>query len=160
MINLFIFLSLFFSSPSAFCQTSQNSEIKVKWYIRKNESIPGKYTITVDARKVNRYIQLSAMRFVVEFRDPKGNLIDRDTVNFISQPSGDKLVSRTHLSGGKISSMTYKDPHPSNTKVTGIKLFYKWDDSSISFEPDPIEEKPIIPALAYGEGSTDISAAP
>lgn len=161
MIRLFIFFVFLFSPLSGiFQQQPQHPEINVKWYIRKDPQLPGRYTVTIDTRKVNRYIQLSSVRFVAEFVNRKGDLIGRDTIAFAPQRSGGGSDSQTHLSGGKIFSMNYRNPKGPDVKLTGLKLLYRWDDSSISLEPDPIEEKAIIPALVYGEGSADISKAP
>lgn len=129
--------------------------LDVKWYIQKDKFNADTYKVTIDTRKVNRYIQLSDIRFIAEFRNMKGDLLSRDTVSFFKDP-----INLKHLAGNHVSSMTYKHQYGAKVKITGVMLFYKWDDSSISLEPDPIEEKAIAKELVYGEGSTPVSDAP
>lgn len=161
MINLFISLALLSFNAQAYpFAMDQPPDLNFKWYIRKVDNTAS-YTVSVDARKLNRYIQLSDMRFIVEYSDQNDRLISRDTLQFLPQTAG-VVVSHpiTHLSGGNLMSMDYRHQYAANTKVRGTKLLYKWDDSSISLEPDPIEEKVIIPDLVYGEGISAISEAP
>ncbi|HCN83887.1 MAG TPA: hypothetical protein DIT07_09750 [Sphingobacteriaceae bacterium] len=157
MVNLFIFLAFFFSSASgSVFEKSDKPDIDIKWYIQKEKINPDTYKVTIDTRKVNRYIQLSDIRFVAEFRNIKGDLLSRDTINFFTKAPGNVVP----LAGNHVSSMTYKQQYGATAKITGIRLLYKWDDSSISLEPDPIEEKAIIKDLVYGEGSAAVSDSP
>ncbi len=129
--------------------------INVKWHIQKDKVNTDTYKVTVDTREVNRYIQLSEIRFIVEFRTMQDDLLSRDTINFFKDSTNTK-----HLAGNHVLSMIYKHQYGANVKISGATLFYKWDDSSISLEPDPIEEKAIAKELVYGEGSTTVSDAP
>lgn len=152
MINLILFLIIFpfFGSDLK----ADNPAIDVKWYIQK-EVNPDTYKVTIDTRKVNKYIQLSDIRFIAEFKNMTGDLLSLDTINFFKASLNIK-----HLAGNHVSSMTYKHQYGATVKITGVTLFYKWDDSSISLEPDPIEEKAIAKELVYGEGSATVSDAP
>jgi hypothetical protein len=155
MIHLLI-LSFLFNGPQSFFQSSLNSGVPVKWSIQTNKNDPAIYNVIIDASKVNRFIQLGDLRFVADFKDRQGNLISRDSIWYFPKTA----AQAGHISGTKVSSRTFSHSYGPDVKITGIKLLFVWDDTSMSMEPDPFGDKLIIENEIYGKGSADISDGP
>jgi len=103
--KIFILSFIFFCNGYPFSVPDfDKTDIDLKRYIQTDQRAPANFSITVDAKKVNWYIQLSDLRFVIDFKDMKGNLISRDTIDFFPKPSKENGLpgSLNRLSGGNI----------------------------------------------------------
>lgn len=152
LVNQAVFLFIFFCKGHFF-----PVDIDLKWYLKSDPQSSNTFSVTVDAGKVSRYIQLSDLRFIIDTRNTQGRLLRRDTMAFLESQPGE---SPYYLSGSNVAVKTFTKPHGPDTAVTGIKLLYKWYDTSMSTDPDPFGEKVIIEEMIYGEGSAVLSDMP
>jgi hypothetical protein len=142
---------------SSFAQLHK-ADIYPKWYIRTDRHNPDKFTVTIDAKNVNRYIQLSNLRFVIGFKDMNGKLLNRDTINFFQKSDKSSADFRNlYLAGNNAITRTFTRRHGLNEQLTGILLLYNWYDTSMSTDPDPFGEKVIFEDTIQGEGTADVS---
>ena len=152
MIRLYLLAFLFLAGTKSSFSKSPAAGIPVKWYILTGKGDPASFRVIIDASKVSRFIQLGELRFIADFKDMRGNLISRDTIWLFP-----KTAPVRYISGAKTVELSFKHLYGPDIKITGIKLFYVWDDTSMSTEPDPFGDKLVIEKEIFGRDSADVS---